>query len=162
MTALRRGDVEAVRLLATEAVEASEALGHHPEVVAGAKGCLAWLAWQDDRPHDVLRLAGEAEQLMSALRRTTGSTQVPTAWYGSLDFNWVFLWPVVALQLQAGNVAEAIDAGRQMLELSQQRFEDELESTLESACEAWDRGDPKAARVTLKKALMLSRGLRYF
>ena len=40
--------------------------------------------------------------------------------------NWVRLWPVVATHLAAGPTAEAVATGRQMLDPSQQRFEDEL------------------------------------
>jgi hypothetical protein len=49
-----------------------------------------------------------------------------------------------------------------MLDPSQQRFEDELESLLVSACDQWDHGDPRAARGALEQALVLAGELRYF
>jgi hypothetical protein len=49
-----------------------------------------------------------------------------------------------------------------MLDPSQQRFEDELESLLVSACDQWDHGDPASAESALRKALELAQDLRYF
>jgi hypothetical protein len=76
--------------------------------------------------------------------------------------NWVRLWPVVAVHLSAGRVGPAIVAARQMLDPSQQRFEDELESLLISACEAWETDDRVNARLSMEKALELASDLRYF
>ena len=59
--ALRRHDKDAVRSLAPE-VEAANEAARIPGVVA-AKACLAWLAWQDGRPRDVVVLATEAGEL---------------------------------------------------------------------------------------------------
>ena len=162
MTALRRGDVEAVRLLATEAVEASEALGHHPEVVAGAPGCLAWLAWQDDRPHDVLRLAGEAEQLMSTLHRTTGSTQVPTAWYGSLNCIGCSSGPSSPCNCKLGMWPKRSIPDARCWSSPSRSWRKKAQS---SRSRRWSRPAKRgtaatpAARVTLKEALMLAGGL---
>jgi hypothetical protein len=149
LTALRRHDTEAVRKLGPEAVAACEGIGF-PEWVAMAKGSLAWLAWQDGRPDEVLALAAECDELMKAPHGP------------EIFVNWVRLWPVVAVHLAAGRTAEAVAAGRQMLDPSQQRFEDELESLLQSACDAWDAGDPETARLAMGKALGLAGELRYF
>jgi class 3 adenylate cyclase len=149
LTALRRHDTEAVRQLGPEAVAACEGIGF-PEWVAMAKGSLAWLAWQDGRPDDVLALAAECDELMKAPHGP------------EIFVNWVRLWPVVATHLAANRTTEAVAAGRQMLDPSQQRFEDELESLLQSACQAWDAGDPGTARLAMGRALGLAGELRYF
>ena len=150
LTALRRHDAEAVRQVAPRALAACQADGY-PEWVAMAKGSLAWLAWQEGRPEDVLALADECEELLS------------TADGPEMFVNWVRLWPVVATHVSAGRVAEGVAAGRKMLDPSQQRLPDELEQMLGSACTAWDQGDSKTARANLAGALELARGeLRYF
>jgi predicted ATPase/class 3 adenylate cyclase len=149
LTALRRHDAEAVRQVAPPAVAACEADGY-PEWAAMAKGSLAWLAWQDGRPEEVLALADECEELL-------GTADGP-----EMFVNWVRLWPVVATYLTAGQVAEAVDAGRRMLDPSQQRLPDELERMLGSACSAWDEGDSETAAAQLASSLELAHELHYF
>jgi hypothetical protein len=105
VTALRRHDVEAVRSLAPQAMTAAEA-ATSPGFVAGAKACLAWLAWQDDRPGDVVTLTNEAAELSSIGDALT------------TQYRWIGLWPLVATHLEAAKVAEAVAAGRQMIEPS--------------------------------------------
>jgi hypothetical protein len=75
--------------------------------------------------------------------------------------NWVRLWPVVAARLAAGEIGPAVNAGRQMLDPSQQRFEEELEALLVAACAAWDNGQPERAGLSLSDALELAEALRY-
>jgi hypothetical protein len=148
MIGVRAHDIEAVRDLGPPGVEACQAIGF-PEWVANAKGTLAWLANEEGRPDDVLALAAECDELMKAPHGP------------EVFLNWVRLWPVVAVHLTAGRVGPAISAARQMLDPSQQRFEDELESLLVSACEAWEAGDPARAGATLGTALAVARELHY-
>ena len=149
VTALRRHDVEAVRSLAPQAVTAAEA-ATSPGFVAGAKACLAWLAWQDERPGGVVTLTNEAAELWSIGNALT------------TQYRWIGLWPLVATHLEASKVAEAVAAGRQMIEPSQERLPDELESRLESACSAWERDQPEVARDKLAEALQMAHDLHYF
>src|ERR1039458_7882293 len=51
-----------------------------------------------------------------------GTSIVSYAWY------WLCLWPMIAVHLRAGQIAEAIDASHQLLAPPQQRFPDDLES----------------------------------
>ena len=60
--ALRRHDKDAVHALAPEFEAACEVV-RLPGEVGVAKACLAWLAWQDGRPEDVVVLANEAGEL---------------------------------------------------------------------------------------------------
>ncbi len=114
-----------------------------------AKGTLAWLAFQEGRFDDVLVVAAECDELN---KRAHGVERF---------VNWVRLWPVVAVHLAAGRVEPAVDAARQMLDPSQQRFEDELESLVTSACRAWDDGKAAEAETALNDALVMARDLRY-
>lgn len=147
ITALRRHDVEGVRSGSAAASAAAEAAGY-PEYVAAATAAMAWVAWRDERFDDVEPLARSALELW-------GATVVSYSWY------WICLWPLVAVKLRAGRLAEAVAAGRQMLVAPQQRFPDELESLVESAGTAWDHGDHKLAARQLNDALQLACRLGY-
>ncbi|HXW81434.1 MAG TPA: hypothetical protein VEJ84_18165, partial [Acidimicrobiales bacterium] len=140
--ALRRHDVEAVRSLAPEALAAA-ASGGWPEYVAAAKAMMAWVAWKDGRPEDVLGLGNEALELWA-------STVVSYSWC------LLCLWPLLAVHLAAGRFAEAIAAGRQLLLPPQQRLPDELELLLESAIAAWERAEPAPAGEKLAEAVELA------
>jgi class 3 adenylate cyclase/DNA-binding SARP family transcriptional activator/tetratricopeptide (TPR) repeat protein len=148
LVAVRRHDVEAVRYLAPQAVVACEV--PLPEFVGAGKGCLAWLAWQDERANDVVTLANEAaEHFRTAL--------------GPMTFwKWVYLWPLVAVRLGDDSVGEAVAASRQLLEPFQQRPPDELERVLESASVAWTSERADVARANLTQALELARDLHFF
>jgi len=68
----------------------------------------------------------------------------------------------MASHLDAGNVAEAVTAGRQLLHPAQQRLPDDLESAVATACQAWDQGEREMSRDKLIAALALAHDLRYF
>ena len=142
VAALRRHDADAVRRLAPEAMAAGVA-ADHPEYIAAAKACLAWLAWQEERFEDVLALGEEALELW-------GTSIVSYAWY------WLCLWPMIAVHLRAGQIAEAIDASHQLLAPPQQRFPDDLESLLEAAEAAWEENEPRVSGDKLAEALQLA------
>jgi class 3 adenylate cyclase/tetratricopeptide (TPR) repeat protein len=147
MTAVRRHDVEAVRTLGQRA---DETLAEHDGRVALAMACQAWLAWQDERPDEVLRLVGTIAEIN------------PTLLGHGARYRWVYLFPVIAVHLTSGAVDEAVAAARQILDPAQQQLPDDLTATLESACAAWDRGDPATANEHLAAALSLAHDLRFF
>ncbi len=149
LTALRQHDVQAVRSLLPRAIAAAELIGRL-DYVADTKPCQAWLAWQDRRPDDVIRLAGEYE-------RTGPGTADSCARY-----RWVYLWPLIAAHLGAGATAEAVAAGRQILGPSQQALPDGLTAGLQAACQAWDNGDRGLAAGRLSAVLALAHQLDYF
>ena len=147
MAALRQHDVEAVRALAPRVLAGAEAAGY-PMHVAEAKATMAWVAWQDGRTEEVVAKAGEALEL----------------WEGNVvpyPFKWLCLWPLVAARLTSGQVAEAVDASRQLLGPSQLRFPDELEALLKLGGAARDRGDHEEAAKALTDALEVAVRLRY-
>jgi predicted ATPase/class 3 adenylate cyclase len=147
VTALRSGDAEAVRSLAPEVMAAAEAASY-PEYVAAAKATMAWVAWRDERLEDVVRLAHEALELWR-------STVVSYSWY------WLCLWPLVAVRLRQGQLAEAVEAARQLLPPPQQRLPDELEAEVQDAVGAWEKGERKLAKERLSNAVELAKQLRY-
>jgi ferric-dicitrate binding protein FerR (iron transport regulator) len=65
------------------------------------------------------------------------------------------------VRLASGQLAEAVDAGRQLLVTPQQRLPEELESMVQAAIAAWGSGESQLARETLGDAVELARRLRY-
>jgi tetratricopeptide (TPR) repeat protein len=150
LVAVQRHDAETVRSVAAEAMAAAEATGEDRHVTR-IRSCLAWLAWQDRRPDDVLKLG-------SLPAEPDGNGANPDF----LFHRWVYLWPLVAVHLSAGDTAAAVTAARQILDPSQQLLPDRLMSLTKDACQAWDRDQPDAARNKLSAALALAHDLNYF
>ena len=73
----------------------------------------------------MVTLADEAAELL----RMPKSNDPHAHW------KWAYLWPLIAVRLDEGKIAEAVEAGLQMLDPSQQQLPDELESLLESAAQ---------------------------
>jgi hypothetical protein len=119
-----------------------------PDYLAGAKACLAWLAWQDRHPDDVIKLAEEIAAL------TTGT---PDA---GLYYGPVHLWPLAAVHLEAGHLAEAVAATRRLRDHTQ--LPADLEAGLTAASQACNQDQPDLARDHLTAALDLARDLGYF
>jgi class 3 adenylate cyclase/tetratricopeptide (TPR) repeat protein len=90
VTALRRGDIAAVRSLAPRAMTAASAMAG-AGAQTGVKACLAWLAWHDQRPEDVVTLA----------KQITG--QQAAAGRFAVFYAWAYLWPLVAVHLKTGD-----------------------------------------------------------
>jgi class 3 adenylate cyclase/tetratricopeptide (TPR) repeat protein len=143
LTALRRRDTQTVRSLAPRAAAAAEPMATSG-YVASVKACRAWLAWHDGRPEEVIALSDQIAGLGAAF-----------------ECKWVYLWPLIATRLDAGDLAPAVAAARQLLDPAQQRLPDDLESSVEAACRAWDRGEPEACGYELAAAEALARDLRY-
>jgi tetratricopeptide (TPR) repeat protein len=150
LTAVRKHDTEAVRTLSAQAIEV---VGEGDARNTMCMSCQAWLAWQDGRPDEVLRLAAQISEIN------------PTRIGDGARYRWVHLFPVIAVRLASGthaDAAEAIAAAREILDPEQQLLPDDLTAALESACAAWNRGDLAAARHCLSSALTLAHELHYF
>ena len=149
VAAVRRHDADAVRSLAPRALADCSANGFATEV-ALCNASLAWLAWQDRRHDDVVTRAIKATDLYR--------TGVGTFSY----LKWLGLFPLIAVHLTAARVSQATAAAREMFEPAQQWLPDDLWSTLEAACEAWDHNEPDATERRLGEALEMAHRLDYF
>jgi len=147
LTALRQHDTEAVRGLLPRAAAAADN-AHTP--LTGIMACRAWLAWQDGQPDTVIRLADQIAHYEPATVSIIGAHR------------WVYLFPLIAAQLGAGRVDEAVTAARQVLDPAQQALPGDLTAALEAAGDAWDRGEPSLAGRHLEAALRLARDRDYF
>ena len=146
MAALRRHDIAEVRALLPRVLAEAETIAG-PDYLAGAKAFLAWLAWLDRHPDDVIKLAEEIATLM------TGTPDV------GLYYGPVRLWPLAAVHLEAGHLAEAVAATRRLRDHSQ--LPADLEAALTAASRAWVQDQPGLARASLTAALDLARDLGY-
>ena len=147
LTSVRRHDTEAVRALIPRAIGALE---EGDMRIAVAMACQAWLAWQDGRPDEVLKLAAEIAEWDLT---TIGS---------GARYKWVHEFPVIAVRLSRAEVAEAVTAARQLLDPEQLQLPDDLTAKLEAACAAWDAGDPDTAKQHLTDGLTLAHELDFF
>ena len=73
----------------------------------------------------------------------------------------VHLWPLIAVHLEAGHLADAIAMSRRIPQYAQWLPRD-LESVLEEAGQAWDQGQPGLAGERLAAAVALARDLNYY
>jgi len=150
LTALRRHDTEAVRSLLPRVLGPGNTLGGR---VTGGIAVAAWLAWQDGRPDEVIKLAAEIE-----------ARDLTTLGFGT-QYRWIFLFPLIAARL-AADAADAVDgavaAARLILNPSQQLLAADLMAALTQACAAWDAGEAATARTCLEAALDLARAHAYF
>lgn len=85
-----------------------------------------------------------------------------TAFGAGSHNSWVYLWPLLAAYLDAGQLADAIATCRQLLHPAQHRLPDDLESTVHAAAIAWEQDHPDLAREKLAAALSLAHELHYF
>jgi adenylate cyclase len=149
MTAIRRRDVAAVRTFAPQAMEACEVTGS-PPLVDAARAGLAWLAWQDGRNDDVIRLAAQA------------SGHAPTVMAEAALSRAVLLFSLIAAHLAADQADEAVTAARELLERAQPRLADEVRSPLAAASMARDSGELGLAGDQLRAALAAASDLTYW
>jgi tetratricopeptide (TPR) repeat protein len=150
LAALREHDTESVRALIPRAMAAAQ---DDSSTVTGVMACQSWLAWQDGHPDDVIRLAGQFWEFDPA-----------TMAFGARH-RWVYVFPLIAARLRAGDTAAAVAAARQVLDPSQQLLPDDLMTAVDAACAAWDHGGPDAAEAVaadLAGALELAHDLNYF
>lgn len=147
LLARKRGDVERCRVAGAVAHEMAERL-RLPEYVAMATASRAWVAWRD----------GDAEAARAAAAAATrlwddGAFRYP--------FRWVALLPVLALDVEAGDLGAAVAAVAEILEPAQQRLPDRLDSALAASLAARAHGDAGETRAALARSIDAARSLGY-
>ncbi|MGD9317499.1 MAG: AAA family ATPase, partial [Anaerolineae bacterium] len=141
----KRGQVPETQRTSTRSLEVATA-AQMPTYVAMAKANLAWVAWREQRQADLQTLGHAALELWR--QRTF-----------AYPFQWTALWPLVDLSLARGQISEAVEYGRALLDPQQQRLPDRLVAPLESALAAWDDGDAGLAGSHLQRSVELAREL---
>jgi DNA-binding SARP family transcriptional activator len=149
LTVLRRfrGEADEVVSYAQRAQEAADA-AHMPDYVAAAKGNQAWVAW---RRRDLPAAEQRGQEALGLWRES------PLVY----PFQWQALWSLVAVALARGCDEEAWAHVQALLERTQQRLPDSLNSVLEAALQARTEGQANAARHHLDRALELAQEMGY-
>jgi tetratricopeptide (TPR) repeat protein len=150
LVALARHDTATVRALAPRAQAAAEEF--EPSLRSWAIAPLAWLAWQDGRPGDVIAIAELAD----------AAAPTPSVALNANSYRWVYLFPLTALYLDRGDTAAAVTQARRVLAEDQQVLPGDLAVAVRAAARAWDGGNPGDAAAGLREALRLAASLGYF
>lgn len=138
----KRGDIEKVRQYAARSQETA-AIGQMIEYTGMAQANLAWAARREGRSAEARELGDAAWETM---QRTPQAQMM----------SWVAVWPLVALRLEAGRIADAVEYARLLIKPTTQPQPEELALPIQSAIDAWERGETENARIHLTKAAELA------
>jgi class 3 adenylate cyclase/tetratricopeptide (TPR) repeat protein len=141
------GNVENARSAAERALELAIKL-QMVEYIAMAKANLAWVAWRRRNDVDAEKLGEEALELWHAM---------PDPY----SFDWMALWPLVAIALNRKDVVRAIELVRGLLNENQHPMPEKLCVATREAIEQWQNGVKKAASSNLEAAVQLATDLHY-
>jgi class 3 adenylate cyclase/tetratricopeptide (TPR) repeat protein len=147
VAARKRGDVEGVRTAIGPVIEQARAASL-PEYEAMAIANRAWIAWRSGDEETAARDAQAAIQLWEGL---------PVRYF----YDWMALWPLVAIALTAKHVEQAVQYARGMLPSPQQLLREPLLTMTEDAVRAWDSGQPDDAESLLRRATRAAGDLGY-
>jgi class 3 adenylate cyclase/tetratricopeptide (TPR) repeat protein/DNA-binding XRE family transcriptional regulator len=143
----KRGDVDAVQEEIGPVIERAREASL-PEYEAMAIANRAWVAW---RRGDEEKAATDAQ---TALRIWE---ELPVRYM----FDWMALWPLVAIALAAQQVEQAAEYARGMLPPPQQLLQEPVRTLVHSAVQAWDNGQPAETEELLRRAVRAADDLGY-
>ena len=143
----RLGDVSRCSTEAQRTLELTTKLGM-VEYIAMAKASLAWVVWRQQNHAEAENLATEALKL----------------WHGMDDpygFDWMALWPLIAIALHRQNSDAAIAFARGLLAENQHPLPEKLLNPIRKACDEWQNGAQEIATADLASAMSVARELSY-
>jgi hypothetical protein len=142
----KRGDVEGVRRAVGQVIEAAREASL-PEYEAMAIANRAWVAWRSgDGP--------AAADAQAALRMWD---RLPVRYF----FDWMALWPLVAIALASQHIEQAAEYTRGMLAPPQQLLQEPARTLAQDAVHAWDTGQPAETEQLLRRAVRAAGDLGY-
>lgn len=143
----RRGDVDGVRKAIGSVIErAREAW--LPEYEAMALANRAWVAW---------RSGDEEKAATDALAALEMWGKLPIRY----PFDWMALWPLLAMALASQRIQQAAEYARGMLPPPQQLLQEPLRTMVENAIRAWGAGQPADTEEQLQRAMHAASELGY-
>jgi hypothetical protein len=119
-----------------------------PEYEAMAVANRAWVAW---RTGDEQTAAADA---LAALEMWQG---LPVRYF----YDWMALWPLLAMALASERIEEAVSHARGMLAPRQQLLQEPIPALLGYAVDAWEAGQPAGAEESLRRAVDAAGELGY-
>jgi predicted ATPase len=141
------GQVEEAMDYALRSLEAATSV-QNPAYIGAARANLAWVAW---------RKANLTEALENG-KAALGSWQQSETGF---MFQWLALYPLISIALDQDRIPDAVEYARGLLEPAQQAIPGTLEASLGGAIEAWERGEPEAARTHFDRAIELALEMAY-
>jgi tetratricopeptide (TPR) repeat protein len=118
------------------------------EYIAMSKANLAWAAWRQDHYEEAEAIALDALQLWRGMENR-------------LPFDWLALWPLIAIAHRRGDVARAIEFAHGLLDQEQQPLPEKLLALTGKAIEEWQNGAATGATSNLGAAIQLATELHY-
>jgi class 3 adenylate cyclase/tetratricopeptide (TPR) repeat protein len=143
----KRGDVEGVNKAIGPVIERAREASL-PEYEAMAIANRAWVAWR----------SGEEEKAVTDAQTALRMWEELPARY---MFDWMALWPLVAVALAAQQVEQAAEYARAMLPVPQQSLQEPVRTLVEDAVHAWDLGQPAETEELLHRAARAAGDLGY-
>ncbi|MGK3983553.1 protein kinase [Sorangium sp. So ce136] len=143
----RRGLVEETHAAAERSLAASLD-GQMSDYIGAAKANLAWVAWRRGQAAEAARDARAGLEIWGALQLV-----YPLQWMARL--------PLAALCRDGGELREAIEIARPMLDSSQQLLPESFADALGRMARAWTDGEVERARSALDQALVEARALGF-
>ncbi len=147
VVARKRSDVYAVRATIGPVIEQAREASL-PEYEAMAIANRAWVAWR----------GGNEDAATADAQAALGMWEgLPVRYF----YDWMALWPLLAMALASGRIEEAAQCARGMLPPPQQRLQEPLRSLVENAVHAWDSGQRAEAGDVLRRAVRAAGELGY-
>jgi class 3 adenylate cyclase/tetratricopeptide (TPR) repeat protein len=143
----KRGDVEGVQQAIGPVIERAREASL-PEYEAMAIANRAWVAWRSGDEETAVTDAQTALRMWEEL---------PVRYI----FDWMALWPLVAVALAAHQVEQAAEYARAMLPAPQQSLQEPVRTLVEDAVHAWDAGHPAETEELLHRAARAAGDLGY-
>jgi class 3 adenylate cyclase/tetratricopeptide (TPR) repeat protein len=143
----KRGDVDAVRKAIGPVIQRAREASL-PEYEAMAIANRAWVEW---RTGEEEAAAADAAAALDMWQR------LPVRYF----FDWMALWPLVAMALAAGETETAAEYARGMLPPPQQLLQEPVRTLVDSAVHAWDAGQQAEAEELLGRAVRIASDLGY-
>jgi tetratricopeptide (TPR) repeat protein len=148
MVAMRkRGEVDGVREAIPAVLERAREASL-PEYEAMAVANRAWVAWR----------SGDEETSAADARAALEMWEKLPARY---VFDWMALWPLLAMAVASQRMAQAAEYARRMLPAPQQPLQEPARTLVDSAVHAWDDGRPAETEELLRRAVRAAADLGY-
>ena len=147
VAARKRGDVDGVRKAIPSVTEQAREASL-PEYEAMAIANRAWVAWRSGQEETATTEAQAALEKWGKL---------PVRYW----FDWMALWPLLAMTLACKQMEQAAEYARRMLPPPQQPLQEPVRTLVDSAVHAWDNGEPAETEELLRRAVRAAAYLGY-
>jgi tetratricopeptide (TPR) repeat protein len=143
----KRRDADGVREAIPSVIEGAREASL-PEYEAMAIANRAWVAWRSGEEE---KAATDAQAALDMWEK------LPVRYF----YDWMALWPLVAMALASQRIEQAAQYARRMLPPPQQLLQEPVRTMVENAVHAWDAGRPAETEELLRQAVQAAGDLGY-